>query len=275
MQVSGQPLPSYAPLVLPVLRRLGVGSKIDELVPKRWNGGVTRGQAGEVVLACILHPGEPLALFRVKEQVRELGLDVVLGVDAEKLHDNKLGEMLDALVPVDERGEPDVSLVSALEQHCAHAAIEWLGLEPQQAVALATVLLLRIMHRRHPVLGRPLLDPIAPVFRLRIADAIMRLQQHRQPKKTRRNARTTVLQAVQAREIIVREQLPTMHRQEAVEALLTHMIQVVPLRTEQTRLIRPTTHHREPTPSSHINLEGRFANRKAIPVLEPGFRPGF
>ncbi|MBW1688543.1 MAG: hypothetical protein JRS35_26200, partial [Deltaproteobacteria bacterium] len=87
-----------------------------------------------MVLLCILHPSGPLALFRVKDQVREMGLDVVLGVDAEKLHDNKLGEMLDALVPVDERGKPDVSRVSALEQHCAHTAIDWLGLEPQQVL---------------------------------------------------------------------------------------------------------------------------------------------
>jgi len=102
MEISGQPLPGHVPLVLPVLRELGVSAKIDELVPQRWNGGVTRGCAAEVLLLCILHPGGPLALFRVKRQVREMGLDVVLGVDADQLHDNKLGELLDALVPVDE-----------------------------------------------------------------------------------------------------------------------------------------------------------------------------
>jgi hypothetical protein len=134
MQMNGRALPSHAPLVLPVVAGLGFRSKIDELVPQQWDGGCTRGLAAEAVLLCILHPGEPLALFRVKDQVEELGLDVVLGVDAGKLHDNKLGEMLDALVPVDDDGKPDVRLLSSLEQHCAHTAIDWLGLKPHQVL---------------------------------------------------------------------------------------------------------------------------------------------
>ena len=133
MQVSGVPLPGNVPLVLPIMRRLGIREKIDELSPKRWDNGVTRGQAAEVVLACILHSNGPLALFRVKEYVSEWGLDVVLDLDATQLHDDKLGEMLDALVPMKE-DKPDHSLVSELEQHCAHEAIAWLGLKPQQVL---------------------------------------------------------------------------------------------------------------------------------------------
>jgi hypothetical protein len=131
MQVQGQPLPSDAPLVLPVLRELGVSAFVDELAGKQWDNGVSRGQASEVLVSCMLHPGRPLALYRVKEQVRDLGLDVVLGLDADQLHDDKLGDLLDALVPMGADGAPDESRVKALEQQCAHRAIEWLGIDPQ------------------------------------------------------------------------------------------------------------------------------------------------
>jgi hypothetical protein len=131
VQIAGQPLPGMAPLVLPVMRRLGLRDRVDGLVPKVWDNGVTRGQAVEVLLGCILQLDSPLALSRVKATVSELGLDVVLGVEADQLHDDKLGETLDALVPVKAEGELDLQCVQRLEQGCADAAIEWLGLAPQ------------------------------------------------------------------------------------------------------------------------------------------------
>lgn len=134
MQVSGQPLPGTAALVLPIMRRLSVADKIDHMMPKAWHNGISRGLAAEALLACILHPGAPLALSRVKQQLRHHGLDVVLDVDADQLHDDKLGEMLDALVPVDDAGDCDLSRVQQLEQHCAHQAIAWLDLRPQQVL---------------------------------------------------------------------------------------------------------------------------------------------
>jgi len=133
MQVSGVQLPGNVPLVLPIMRRVGIRERIDELVPKQWDNGVTRGQAAEAILACILHSTGPLALYRVGEYASESGLDVVLDLDAAQLHDDKLGEMLDALVPMKD-GKPDYSLVSQLEEHCAHEAIGWLGLKPQQVL---------------------------------------------------------------------------------------------------------------------------------------------
>jgi len=131
VQIAGQTLPGIAPLVLPVMRRLGLAARVDGLIPKVWDNGITRGQAAEVLVACILQWDSPLALSRVKDTVSELGLDVVLGVKSEQLHDDKLGEMLDALVPVDKEGQLDLQHVQRLEQGCADEAIRWLGLAPQ------------------------------------------------------------------------------------------------------------------------------------------------
>ena len=126
-----QPLPSSFPAIMPLLDALGLTEKVGSLVTKQWNNGVTHADVLTVLLLMILDFGGPRPISRVNEWAEQFGIDLLLGVDAAQLHDDKIGHTLDALVPVTEAGECDLSLISALHHQVAHTAITRWGVSTE------------------------------------------------------------------------------------------------------------------------------------------------
>ena len=130
-QFYAQPLPSSYPAVMPLLDALNFAEIVETIVPKRWNNGVTHADALTVLLLMILDYGGPRPISRVEEWAEQFGTDLLLGIDPAQLHDDKIGHALDALVPVTEAGECDLSPIVALHHHLAHSAITRYGINTQ------------------------------------------------------------------------------------------------------------------------------------------------
>ncbi|MFO8079454.1 MAG: IS1634 family transposase [Armatimonadota bacterium] len=126
-----QPLPSSYPAVMPLLDTLGLTEEVEALFPKRWDNGVTHADVLTVLLLMILDFGGPRPISRVNEWAEQFGIDLLLGIDPAKLHDDKIGHTLDALVPVTEAGECDLSLVADLHNQFAHTAITRWGISTE------------------------------------------------------------------------------------------------------------------------------------------------
>lgn len=128
MHVLPQNLPPAFPAVMPILDAIGFRRIIDEHVSKQWDNGVTHSDVLTVLLLMILDRGVPQPLSQIAQWGEHMGIELLLGVPADKLHDDKIGYTLDALVPVDEHGECDLSLVSRLHNALAHEAIHRYGI---------------------------------------------------------------------------------------------------------------------------------------------------
>lgn len=118
-----QPLPAAFPAVMPVLDDLRLRDTVDDLVTKQWNNGVDHADALIVLLLMILDYGGPRPLREVSDWAEQFGIRLLLGLDPAQLHDDKITNTLDALVPVDEHGECDLSLLSELLNRLAATAI--------------------------------------------------------------------------------------------------------------------------------------------------------
>jgi len=128
LQFYAQPLPSSYPAVMPLLDALGLAEKVEALIPKRWDNGVTHADVLTVLLLMILDYGGPRPISRVEEWAEQFGVDLLLGIDPAQLHDDKIGHTLDALVPVTEAGECDLSVISGMHNDLMHAAITRWGI---------------------------------------------------------------------------------------------------------------------------------------------------
>ena len=121
-----QALPAAFPAVMPVLDKLQLRETVADLVSKQWDNGVDHADALMVLLLMILDRGAPVALSNVDTWAEQFGIELLLGIKPAQLHDNKIGRMLDALVPVAEEGEPDLSRLTELLNRLAdHAVRRW------------------------------------------------------------------------------------------------------------------------------------------------------
>lgn len=118
-----QPLPAAFPAVMPVLDDLQVRDTVAAIVTKQWDNGVDHADALMVLLLMILDYGGPRPLREVDDWAEQFGIELLLGLKPAQLHDNKIGYMLDALVPVDEDGQPDLSPLSELLNRLANTAV--------------------------------------------------------------------------------------------------------------------------------------------------------
>ena len=121
--IRAQALPSSYPAVMPLLAALKFTETVDAMLPKRRHNGVTHADAVIVMLLMILDRGGPRPLSKVREWAEQFGIELLLEIDPAQLHDDKLGTTLDALVPVGEGGECDLSRLSELHHRLVHTAI--------------------------------------------------------------------------------------------------------------------------------------------------------
>jgi transposase len=121
--VWAQPLPAAFPAVMPVLEALQLRETVAGMVTKQWNNGVDHADALMVLLLMILDYGGPRPLCDVADWAEQFGTELLLGLKPAQLHDNKIGQTLDALVPVDAEGECDLSLLAELLNRLADAAV--------------------------------------------------------------------------------------------------------------------------------------------------------
>ena len=118
-----QPLPATFAAVMPVLESLRFRDTAGDIIAKQWNNGVDHADALMVLLLMILDSGGPRPLAEVSDWADQFGIELLLGLDPAKLHDDKIGKTLDALVPVGEDGEPDLSRLTELHNRLANTAV--------------------------------------------------------------------------------------------------------------------------------------------------------
>ena len=118
-----QPLPATFAAVMPVLDSLRFRDTVADIVAKQWNNGVDHADALMVLVLMILDYGGPRPLSEVSEWAEQFGIELLLGLDPAQLHDDKIGNTLDALAPVDEDGEPDLSRLTELHNRLANTAV--------------------------------------------------------------------------------------------------------------------------------------------------------
>lgn len=123
MRIQPQSLPSAFPAVMPVLEQLEFGDAVSSVIKKQWHNGVDHADALTVLILMILDSGGPRPLYDVPVWAEQFGIEALLGLDPAQLHHDKIGDTLDALVPTDEDGQCDLSLVSRLHHTVAHNAI--------------------------------------------------------------------------------------------------------------------------------------------------------
>ena len=88
---------AHLPLVLGVLRRLEVATRIDDLIPPHPAHGLSCGRGVEALVLAILDGHH--ALYKVGRRLEERGMVALLqpGLTRAALHDYRLGHILDAL----------------------------------------------------------------------------------------------------------------------------------------------------------------------------------
>jgi len=121
--IWAQPLPATFAAVMPVLESLRFRDTASDIIAKQWNNGVDHADALMILLLMILDSGGPRPLAEVSEWAEQFGIKLLLGLDPAKLHDDKIGKTLDALVPVGEDGEPDLSRLVELHNRLANTAV--------------------------------------------------------------------------------------------------------------------------------------------------------
>lgn len=85
------------PLLVPILVRLRLREIVDHFCPMERESpdGLTHGEVFEVVTLNRLT--SPSALYRISDWASHYALDIMLGLDASKLNDDRIGRMLDAV----------------------------------------------------------------------------------------------------------------------------------------------------------------------------------
>src|SRR5205814_1264344 len=81
-------------LVAPLLDRLGIASIIDQHLPPDPQRQFSHGKVLSLLLAARLC--HPTALVRIPDWAREHAADILWGIPADKLNDDRLGRGLDA-----------------------------------------------------------------------------------------------------------------------------------------------------------------------------------
>jgi transposase len=88
---------AHLPLILGMLRKLEVAAVIDKLLPPHPDNVVSCGRGVEALVLAILDGSH--ALYKVGQRLEERGMVPLLqeGLRSESLHDDRLGQMLEAL----------------------------------------------------------------------------------------------------------------------------------------------------------------------------------
>src|SRR5215813_8111161 len=106
---------AHLPLVLGVVRKLNVATRIDTFCPPHPAHGLSCGRGVEALLLAILDGH--YALYKVGARLEERGLLPLLqpGLARASLHDYRLGQILDALVDANLNRVFDAIALKAVE----------------------------------------------------------------------------------------------------------------------------------------------------------------
>ena len=115
---------AHLPLVLGVLRRLGVAAVIDRLMPPHPAHGLSCGRGVEALVLAILDGHH--ALYKVGRRLEERGMVALLqpGLTRAALNDYRLGHLLDALFAANLNGVFSAVALNALKVYAI--ATPWL-----------------------------------------------------------------------------------------------------------------------------------------------------
>lgn len=120
-------LPPALPVVLPLLRRVGMGAIVDRLCPlrERKDSPLSHGDCVEFLVLHLLQSAHRRPLYRLDEWAAEYGVERLYGCAPEAFNDDRFGRTLEALAPVIDAVQGAV-VTGALQQFAIDVqAIHW------------------------------------------------------------------------------------------------------------------------------------------------------
>ena len=124
VSVSGISPVAHLPLILGILRKLQVASRIDEMIPPHPDNVISCGTGVEALVLAILDGDH--ALYKVGSRLEERGMLPLLqaGLGRESLNDYRLGQILDSLFAANLNSVFGALALQALEVYSIETA--WL-----------------------------------------------------------------------------------------------------------------------------------------------------
>jgi len=127
VQVQVRRLPPALPVVLPLIRRVGIGRIVDQECPRRErrDSPLSHGDCVEFLVLHLLQSAHRQPLYRLAEWAATHSVERLYGCAAEAFNDDRFGRCLDALAPVIDAVQSAV-VTSALQQFAVDVrAIHW------------------------------------------------------------------------------------------------------------------------------------------------------
>jgi hypothetical protein len=102
VQVDVRRLPPALPVILPLVRRVGIGRIVDRLCPMRGrrDSPLSHGHCVEFLVLHLLQSAHRQPLYRLDEWAAAHGVERLYGCPSEAFNDDRFGRCLDALAPV-------------------------------------------------------------------------------------------------------------------------------------------------------------------------------
>lgn len=127
VQVCVRRLPPALPVILPLIRRVGIGRIVDQRCPmrERKDSPLSHGDGVEFLVLHLLQSAHRRPLYRLDEWAAECSLEWLYGCPPEAFNDDRFGRMLDALAPEIDAVQGAV-VTAALQQFAVDVqAIHW------------------------------------------------------------------------------------------------------------------------------------------------------
>lgn len=127
VQVSVRRLPPALPVILPLVRRVGIAKIVDRLCPmrERQDSPLSHGARVEFLVLHLLQSAHREPLYRLDEWAAAHSAELLYGCPPEAFNDDRLGRTLDALAPVIDAVQGAV-VTSALQQFAIDVqALHW------------------------------------------------------------------------------------------------------------------------------------------------------
>ena len=127
VQVYPRRLPPALPVILPLVRRVGIGRIVDRLCPmrERKDSPLSHGDCAEFLVLHLLQSAHRRPLYRLDEWAAEYSVERLYGCAPEAFNDDRFGRCLDALAPEIDAVQGAV-VTAALQQFAVDVqAIHW------------------------------------------------------------------------------------------------------------------------------------------------------
>ena len=127
VQVHVRRLPPALPVILPLVRRVGIGRIVDRLCPRRerQDSPLSHGDCVEFLVLHLLQSAHRQPLYRLNEWAAAHSLELLYGCPSEAFNDDRFGRCLEALAPAIDAVQGAV-VTAALQQFAIDVqAIHW------------------------------------------------------------------------------------------------------------------------------------------------------